>query len=577
MHTAPAMTRREFVRLLAVASAAGVPLDAAHAQAAAEAYYDPPRFGNVSLLHFTDCHAQLTPLYYREPSVNLGVGAAANRPPHLVGERVLRYFGVASGTREAHALTHLDFARAAARYGRVGGFAHLATLVKRLRATRPGALLLDGGDTWQGSATALWTRAQDMVEAARVLGVDVMTGHWEFTYGAARLRELVDGDLRGRVEFVAQNVRTLDFGDAVFHAYALREVGGIAVAVIGQAFPYTPIANPRDLVPEWTFGIQEANLRHVIDEARGRGARVVVLLSHNGADVDLKLAGRVRGLDAILGGHTHDGLPRPLIVDNGPWRTLVTNAGSSGKFLAVLDLDVRARGVADFRYRLLPVFANLLGADAEMETLITRLRAPFAARLAEPLAVTEGMLYRRGNFSGTWDQLLVEALLTVKGAQIALSPGFRWGSTLLPGQTITVEDVMSQTAVTYPETTVTDMTGASIARLLEDVCDNLFNPDPYYQQGGDMVRVGGLTYTCAPTAPAGRRISDLRLGGQPIAADRVYRVAGWAPVSAEARARGGEPIWDVVARYLRDRKTVPPLRPNVPALRGVAGNAGLAS
>jgi S-sulfosulfanyl-L-cysteine sulfohydrolase len=576
MHSAPAMTRREFVRLLAVASAAGIPLDAPHAQAAADAYDDPPRFGNVSLLHFTDCHAQLRPIHYREPSVHLGVGAAANRPPHLVGKRLLRYFGVASGTREAHALTHLDFARAAARYGRVGGFAHLATLVKRLRASRPGALLLDGGDTWQGSATALWTRGQDMVDAARTLGVDVMTGHWEFTHGAARVRELVEGDLKGRIEFVAHNVRTLDFGDAVFAAYALREVNGVAVAVIGQAFPYTPIANPRDLVPDWTFGIQEAHLQRVIDEARGRGARVVVLLSHNGTDVDVKLAGRVRGLDAILGGHTHDGLPRPLVVDNGAWRTLVTNAGSSGKFLAVLDLDVRERGVAGARYRLLPVFANLLPADAEMDALITRLRAPFASQLAEPLAVTEGLLYRRGNFSGTWDQLLVEALMTVAGAEIALSPGFRWGSTLLPGQTITREDVMSQTALTYPETTVTDMTGASIKRLLEDVCDNLFNPDPYYQQGGDMVRVGGLTYTCAPTAPAGRRISDLRLRGQPLAADRVYRVAGWAPVSAEARARGGEPIWDVVVRYLRDRTVVPPLSPNVPALRGVGGNAGLA-
>jgi S-sulfosulfanyl-L-cysteine sulfohydrolase len=386
----------------------------------------------------------------------------------------------------------------------------------------------------------------------------------------------VDGELKGHIEFVAQNVRTVDFGDPVFGAYALREVNGVAVAVIGQAFPYTPIANPRDLVPEWTFGIQEERLQRVIDEARGRGARVMVLLSHNGTDVDVKLAGRVRGLDVIFGGHTHDGLPRPLIVHNGTWRTLVTNAGSVGKFLAVLDLDVRAGGVARFRYRLLPVFADLVPADADMAALIARLRAPWAERLAEPLAVTEGLLYRRGNFSGTWDQLLVEALMTVKEAEIALSPGFRWGSTLLPGQTITLEDVMSQTALTYPETTLTDMTGEAIKRVLEDVCDNLFNPDPYSQQGGDMVRVGGLTYTCAPAGPAGRRISDLRLGGRPLAADRVYRVAGWAPVSADARARGGEAMWDVVARYLRDRKTVPPLAPNVPALRGVGGNAGVA-
>jgi len=570
------MTRREFVRVLGAAIAAGCPIDAHRADAAAEALYDPPRFGNVSLLHISDSHAQLKPVYYREPSVNLGLGSAANRPPHLVGARLLRYFGVAPSTREAHALTHLDFAHAAAIYGRVGGFAHLATLVKRLRASRPGALLLDAGDTWQGSATALWTRGQDMVDAARALGVDVMTGHWEFTYGAERVRQIVEHDLKGRVDFVAHNVKTLEFGDPVFPAYVLREVNGVAVAIIGQAFPYTPIANPRDLVPEWTFGIQEAHLQTVVDEARNRGARAVVLLSHNGTDVDVKLASRVRGLDAIMGGHTHDGLPRPLIVDNGGHRTLITNAGASGKFLGVLDLDVRDAGVAGYRYRLLPVFANLVPPDAEMEALIARLRAPWQTRLAEPLAVTEGLLFRRGNFSGTWDQLLVEALMTVKGAEVALSPGFRWGSTLLPGETITLEDVMSQTAITYAQTTLTDMSGEALKRVLEDVGDNLFNPDPYYQQGGDMVRTGGLTYACDPTARAGRRISDLRVAGRPISASGTYRVASWAPVSREARAAGGEPMWDVLASYLRDRKTVRPLRPNVPALRGVAGNAGLA-
>ncbi len=571
------MTRREFVRVLAAAAAAGFAPDTRHAAAAVDALYDPPRFGNVSLLHISDCHAQLMPIYYREPSVNIGVGAAANRPPHLVGARLLRHFGVAPRTREAHALTHVDFVAAAGTYGRVGGFAHLSTLVKRLRASRPGALLLDAGDTWQGSATALWTRGADMVEAARMLGVDVMTGHWEFTHGAERVREIVERDLKGHVDFVAHNVKTLDFGDPVFAPYALREVGGVLVAVIGQAFPYTPIANPRSLVPDWTFGIQEDSLQTTIDQVRGRGARAVVLLSHNGTDVDLKLASRVRGLDAILGGHTHDALPRPLVVDNAGGRTLVTNAGASGKFLAVLDLDVGARGVVGARYRLLPIFANLVPADPEMSALIARLRAPWQARLAEPLAVTEGLLYRRGNFSGTWDQLIVEALMAVKGAEVALSPGFRWGSTLLPGATITVEDVMSQTALTYPQTTLTDMTGETLKRVLEDVCDNLFNPDPYYQQGGDMVRVGGLTYTCDPTARAGRRITNLRIGNRPLDASRTYRVAAWAPVSDEARAAGGEPIWDVVARYLRDRKTLPPLSPNVPTLRGVAGNAGLAS
>jgi sulfur-oxidizing protein SoxB len=569
------MTRREFVRVLAVATAAGYDL-AARRPAAADRLYDPPRFGNVSLLHFTDCHAQLRPLHFREPSINIGVGTARDRPPHLVGERLLRHFGIAPRTREAHALTHLDFERAAARYGRVGGFAHLATLVKRLRASRPGSLLLDGGDTWQGSATALWTRAQDMVDATRALGVDVMTAHWEFTLGAERVREIVERDFKGRVDFLAQNVRTADFGDPVFPAYVVREVNGVAVAIVGQAFPYTPIANPRYFVPEWTFGIQEEALQKTVDEARGRGARAVVLLSHNGTDVDLKLASRVRGLDAILGGHTHDGMPAPTVVTNGAGRTLVTNAGSHGKFLGVLDLDVGAGGVTGWRYRLLPVFAGLLDADPAMQALIATARAPFESRLGERLAVTEGLLYRRGNFNGTWDQLILDALTAVKGAEIALSPGFRWGSTVLPGQPITLEHVMDQTAITYPMTTLNDVTGEALKAILEDVCDNLFNPDPYYQQGGDMVRVGGLTYTCTPSGKAGSRISDLRVKGTPVDAARTYRVAGWAPVSEEARAGAGEPIWDVVARYLRDRKTIAPMRPNVPTLRGVAGNAGLA-
>ncbi len=568
------MTRREFLRVLALAAAAGLPVGAR--SAADEAgFYDVPTYGNVGLLHFTDAHAQLLPVWYREPSMNLGVGAARERPPHLVGERLLARFGLRPGTREAHAFTHLDFTRAAVTYGRVGGFAHLATLVKRVRAARPGALLLDGGDTWQGSATALWTHGQDMVDAARLLGVDAMTGHWDFTLGAERVKAIVDGDFKGRIDFVAGNVLTRDFKDPVFPAYTLREVNGVPVAVIGQAFPYTPIANPRYLVPDWTFGIREERLQKTVDEARGKGAHVVVLLSHNGMDVDLKLAGRVRGLDAILGGHTHDGVPAPLVVAHPGGRTLVTNAGSSGKFLAVLDLDVRDRRVKGWRYRLLPVFANLLPADPAMTALIAAARAPYAARLAEPLAVSEGLLYRRGNFSGPFDQLLVDALLEVKGAQIALSPGFRWGTSVLPGESITFEHVMSHTATTYSQTTLTDLTGAQIRALLEDVGDNLFNPDPYYQQGGDMVRVGGLTYACAPRAARGARIRDLRLGGVPLDAAKSYRVAGWASVSEEARAAGGEPAWDVLAQYLRVRKRVPRLTVNVPRLIGVTGDAGL--
>jgi sulfur-oxidizing protein SoxB len=415
-----------------------------------------------------------------------------------------------------------------------------------------------------------------MVDAAKLLGVDVMAGHWEFTLGAERVKEIVEKDFKGRIDFVAQNVVTKDFEDPVFPGYVLREVNGVPVAVIGQAFPYTPIANPGYFVPEWTFGIREDNLQKTIDAARARGAHVVVLLSHNGMDVDLKLAGRVRGLDAILGGHTHDGVPAPTVVANPGGRTLVTNAGSNAKFLGVLDLDVRAGRLADWRYRLLPVFSNLLPADADMAALIRRVRAPYEAKLGEPLAVTEGFLYRRGNFNGPFDQVMVDALREVRGAQIAFSPGFRWGPTLLPGETITLEHAMSQTAITYAHTTLTEMTGEQIKAILEDVADNLFNPDPYYQQGGDMVRVGGLTYACAPRAPMGVRISDLRLNGAPLEAGRTYKVAGWASVSEESRQAGGPLAWDVLATYLRAKKTLPPPVVNVPRLIGVAGDPGIA-
>ncbi|HYR00956.1 MAG TPA: thiosulfohydrolase SoxB [Casimicrobiaceae bacterium] len=572
------MNRREFLQLLAAGAAAGLPLDSKTALAQgvdAGAAYDVPRFGNVSLLHFTDSHAQLLPTYFREPNVNLGLGEARGRPPHLVGEALLRHFGITPGTRDAHAFSYLDFTAAARTYGAVGGFAHLATLVRRLKAVRPGALLLDGGDTWQGSATALWTRGQDMVDAQKLLGVDVMTGHWEFTLGADRVKEVVDRDFAGRIDFVAQNVRTADFGDPVFAPYVIRPVSGVPVAIVGQAFPYTPIANPRYLVPDWTFGIQDDNLQKVVDEARGKGAQVVVLLSHNGMDVDLKLATRVRGIDAILGGHTHDGVPAPTVVENAGGRTLVTNAGCNGKFLAVLDFDVRTGKVADYRYRLLPVFANLLPADPAMAALIDRVRAPHRGRLEEKLAVTEGLLFRRGNFNGTADQLLIDALMAEKNAEIAFSPGFRWGTTLLPGQAITYEHLLDQTAITYPYVTVNEFTGETIKTILEDVADNLFNPDPYYQQGGDMVRVGGLSYTIDPNAKIGARIRAMTLAGKALEATKKYKVVGWAAVSEEARAAGGEPVWDVVARYLRAQKTIAPRVLNLPKVEGVAGNPGL--
>ena len=573
------MRRREFLQAIAAASVAGLPVDASHAAEDADGgrfYAALEPFGNVALLHVTDCHAQLMPMRFREPSVNLGVGDARGKPPHVVGEALLRQFGIAPGTRDAHAFTYLDFARAARAYGAMGGFAHLATLIKRLRGERKGALLLDGGDTWQGSATSLWTRGQDMVDAAKLLGVDVMTGHWEFTYGAARVREVVDRDFAGRIDFIAQNVRTADFGDPVFAPYVIKRINGVGVGIVGQAFPYTPIANPRYFVPEWTFGIQEEGLQRSVDDARAKGAQVIVLLSHNGMDVDLKLASRVTGIDAILGGHTHDGVPQPTLVANARGKTLVTNAGSNGKFVGVLEFDVKPGGIAGYRYRLVPVFANLLAPDREMDALIAAARAPFKAKLGETLAVTEQLLYRRGNFNGTFDQLLLDALMAEKDAEIAFSPGFRWGPTLLPGDPIRYEDLLDQTAITYPYVTKNALTGDIIKTILEDVADNLFNPDPYYQQGGDMVRVGGMRYAIDPAQPAGRRITRMELRGKPIEPDKQYTVAGWAPVSEEAKAAGGEPVWDVAARYLRATKTITPRAPNLPALDGVGRDPGLA-
>jgi S-sulfosulfanyl-L-cysteine sulfohydrolase len=569
------MNRREFMQILAAASAAGFALNSRELLAAqgGEKLYDLPRFGNVHLLHFTDCHAQLLPIYFREPDVNIGLGGALGKAPHIVGEKLLKTYGIKPGTREAHAFTYLDFAQAAKTYGQVGGFAHLATLVKQLRAGRPNALLLDGGDTWQGSGTSLWTQGQDMVDACKLLGVDVMTGHWEYTLGAKRVMEIVEKDFAGKLDFVAQNVKTTDFGDPVFKPYALREMNGVKVAIVGQSFPYTPIANPRWMVPDWTFGIQDEEMQKVVNEARGAGAQVVVVLSHNGMDVDLKMASRVTGIDAILGGHTHDGVPQPIKVRNKSGVTLVTNAGSNGKFLGVLDFDVKGGKVSDFRYKLLPVFSNLIAPVPGMTALIEKVRAPYLGKLEEKLAVSEGLLYRRGNFNGSWDQLILDALMEVKGADLAFSPGFRWGTSILPGQAITFEHVMDQTAITYPMSTLTEMSGEQIKMILEDVCDNLFNPDPYYQQGGDMVRVGGLAYACDPNARIGHRIQDMRLGGKPLDATKKYKVAGWAPVAEGAT---GEPIWEVVARWLRDKKTVTPRQLNTPKLIGIAGNAGLA-
>ena len=507
----------------------------------------------MTLLHITDPHAQLEPVHYREPDTLLGVGAERGKPPFLTGAALLRAYGIAPGSAEAHAVGHLDFAALAARYGKLGGYAHLATLVKRMRAERPGrTLLLDGGDTIQGSATALWSRGEDMVRASNLLGVDVLTPHWEFTYGLERVRELFgDRERRGlfRGDFIAHNVSEAGWGDAVFHPYALREVGGVRVGVIGQAFPYTPIAHPRRFVPDLTFGIREDEVQRLVNELRdAQGVDLVVLLSHNGITVDLKLAARVGGLDVILGGHTHDALPAPVEVG----RTLVVNSGSHGKFLSRLDLDVRGRRVAGYRYRLLPVLARTLPEDAEMARLIAEIRAPHQARLGEPLAVSESLLWRRGNFNGTFDELLLDALLARADAEGAFSPDFRWGVTVVPGQTITLEDVYSHTALTYANTWARGMTGAEIHAVMEDVADNLFHRDPYYRQGGDMVRLGGLTYAIDPAAARGRRIRDLRVRGRALDAGRRYKATGWASLGEAT----GPPAWDVLADHLRALKRV---------------------
>ena len=505
--------------------------------------------GQVTLLHFADIHAQIVPLYFREPSVNLGVGAARGKPPHLTGGDFLREFGMAAGTAEAHALTSENYAALARAYGKVGGVDRLATLIGAVRAERPGkTLLLDGGDTWQGSYTSLATNGADMVEVMNALGVEAMTAHWEFTYGTERVEELI-GELA--FPFLAGNVRDTEWDEEVFDATATFERGGVKIVVIGQAFPYTPVAHPIYKIPNWSFGIRENLVRQRVERARAEGAELVVLLSHNGFDTDRKLAGRIEGLDVLLSAHTHDALPIALEIDG----TLMISSGSHGKFLSRLDLEVRNGRVADYRFRLIPVLSDAIAPDPEMAALVDKIRAPFDTELGRVLGRTEGLLYRRGNFNGTFDDLICRALIEERDAEIALSPGFRWGATLLPGQDITVEDIYSQTAITYPNAYRTEFTGAFLREILEDVADNLFNPDPYYQQGGDMVRVGGMAYAIDIAKPIGRRISEMTLirSGQPIEADKSYMVSGWASVNEGTE---GPPVYDVLARHIERHRVV---------------------
>jgi sulfur-oxidizing protein SoxB len=574
--------RRDLLKLTSAAAlSSSLPRIARSAEAG---IYDLERFGNARILHLTDTHAQLLPGYFREPSVNLGIGALTGQPPHIVGRAFLDRYGIKPDSADAYAFTSLDFERSAARFGKLGGYAHLKTLIDRFRgeAGQGRSLLLDGGDAWQGTGLANAMRGTDVIEAMNLLGVEAMTGHWEFTYGEAALR---DNLTRFKGEFLAQNVFLTEeaaFNGAnafdpasgrVFKPAMVKEVGGYRVAVIGQAFPYVPIAHPKRFTPDWTFGIREEELQKLIDGLRSNDkADAVVLLSHNGMDVDLKLASRLRGLDVILGGHTHDAVPQPVAVKNAGGTTLVTSAGCYGKFLGVLDLDLAKGSVRDVRYRLLPVYSELLKPDTAMASLIEKIRNPHAAVWSDKIATADRLLYRRGNFSGTVDQLICAALRREFDAEIALSPGFRWGASFLPGQGLTTEDVLAETAITYPETYAQNLTGRELKDTLEDVCDNLFNPDPYHQQGGDMVRTGGLTYTCTPSEEIGRRISDLKLGnGHSIEPGKRYKVAGWAAVNQQ----NGIPVWDVLAKYLGAGKPLDTAADGV-ALRGVTANPGIA-
>ncbi|MBC8338321.1 MAG: thiosulfohydrolase SoxB [Rhodospirillales bacterium] len=518
--------------------------------------------GQVTLLNFTDCHAQLVPLFFREPSINIGVGDVHGLPPHLTGKELLNRFGLKGGSMEAYAFSSDDYVNLAKTYGRIGGMDRMATLVKAIRAERPNnTLLFDGGDTWQGSYTSLQTSGKDMVDVMNTLGVDAMTAHWEFTYGAERVKELI-GHLK--FPFLAGNVRDTEWEEEVFPHTQMYERGGVKIGVIGQAFPYTPVANPRYMIPTWSFGIREKAVRQRVAAARKAGAELVVLLSHDGFDVDRKLASRVDGIDVILTGHTHDAIPDVIKVNN----TLLVASGSHGKFLARLDLDVKGGKVTDFRFKLIPILSDVIEPDKEMAALIKKIRAPHEKAMRRVVGRTDSLLYRRGSFNGTFDDMICQALLEERDAEISLSPGFRWGGSLIPGQDITVEDIFNQTAITYPNAYRSEFTGSFLKEILEDVADNLFNTDPYYQQGGDMVRVGGMGYSINPHKPMGSRIGGMTLlkTGKPIDPAKTYVVSGWASVNEGTK---GPPVYDVVTKYVEKKKVINiPPNQNIRILKG---------
>lgn len=580
------LSRREFAGLMGLAGFAGLLPSFAHSKQIHDQLYKIRKFGQARLLHFTDTHAQLNPIYFREPSINLGIHQANGKAPHLVGSKLLNHFNIEAGSAASYALSHINFQDAAHRYGKVGGFAHLKTLIDQLRSEydSSGSLLLDGGDTWQGSGTALWTRGKDMVGASNLLGVDIMTGHWEFTYSD---KEVLENIKEFKGEFLAQNIRVSEealFEDAqafdketghAFKPYTIKELNGHRIAVIGQAFPYTPIANPKRFIPDWSFGIREQELQQLVELIKAtEKTEAIVLLSHNGMDVDLKMAENVCGIDIILGGHTHDGIPQAIEVKNDNGITLVTNAGSNGKFLGVMDLSFANGKINDYRYKLLPIFSNLIAANKEMQSYVEQVRRPFLDRLQQPLGIAGQLLYRRGNFNGTFDQIICDSLTTFHNSEIALSPGFRWGTSVLAGDVVTMENVLDQTCITYPETYKRNMLGSQIKDILEDVADNLFNKNPYYQQGGDMVRASGINYTLDPLEKFGNRVSDMQLNcGSKIVANKNYSVAGWATVSSQSE---GPPIWSVVEEYMKSKDVIDFKKLNTPKLINIAGNPGIA-
>jgi sulfur-oxidizing protein SoxB len=584
------LSRREFVYMMAVLGAAPVFANS-HTRMTdttnkLEDYYKLKPFGNARFLHMTDSHAQLLPVYFREPSVNLGFYGNFGKPPHIVGEKLLDYYGIKGNKRLEYAYSCVNFEKHAKAMGRTGGFSQIKTVVDYLRDSfgKEKTLLLDGGDTWQGSATALYTRGKDMVGAMNLLGVDVAVGHWEFTYKAEEVLENVKAL---NAEFLAQNVFVKEtslmngaeaFDEDTGHAfkpYTIKKMGNARVAIIGQAFPYTTIANPQRFIPDWTFGIKEDSMQEMVDLIKEtEKPDAIIVLSHNGFDTDKKMAEVCTGIDFIMGGHTHDGVPEAVPIKNTEGTTYVCNAGSNGKFLNVLDLDIQNGKIKDFKFTLLPIFSDLIPEDKDMKKYIEDQRLPFLKELTREIATTEMTLFRRGNFNGSWDQIICDALLEVKEAQISLSPGFRWGTSVMPGQAITFDDLMTQTAMTYPETYARDIKGTDIKAILEDVADNLFNEDPFYQQGGDMVRTGGISYRIDPKAKMGERISNITLTktGMKLEANKSYKVAGWSTVGAKSE---GEPVWETVETYLKNVKHISNLKVDTPDIVGIAGNPGI--